>query len=443
MKTIRAILVLALAVLLTSTRNASGFVVTLGGDSLGVNNDLASALYSGSIQHGVALLTELGAETPDGGMIVDLGVPAVSADGDVVFGAESAEPTGQQHWDIFRVDPLDPQHRMMPLLRSAAISPQCVPVLKIDPMPAPSAAGALAFLAASKSGRDTLFRYADGEVSCAATVGDKTSAGNRIIMFGFGSAAAAGNGDVVLSARVEDRPGLNDAAIVIVHRNGLIDEVARAGQSAPGGGIYSNSFGRPAAVAAGLRTKIAFVNRTKTGSRLYLYESNRVRMLTRSGAQMSEGKTLEYISAGVPALSTNGTVTIMARLATRGAILVLKQGLIQTIALEGQHTDGEIEADYFGDPIINASGGIFFTIENDQQESRLCTVDAASRPGAPPMHEVAQVSPFGGTLVGNQRGDMAFLGGRNHGSEIRPNSPMNPPKGFWPATEAARNGRWD
>lgn len=430
MKTIRAIVVLALTVQLAGSRNAIGFVMTLGGDGLGVDNNLASALYSGSGQNGIAMLTELGAETPGGGIITDLGVPAVSADGDVVFGAESMEPSGGRRWDIFRVDPLDPQHRMMPLLRSAGISPRCAPVLKMDPVPAPSSAGAIAFIAPSASGRDTLFRYADGEVACAATIGDRTSAGNRIVMFGFGSAIASGNGDVVLLARVNDRAGRDHAAIVVVRRNGAIDEIVRAGESAPGGGIYSDSFGRPAAVAVGLRTLVAFANRIKTGSRLYLYEGNRVRMLVRPGAQTPDG-ALKYISDGVPALSADGTVAVKARLATRSAILVLKQGQIETIALGGQRSDGGIEAEYFGDPVISASGGIYFTIENDQQESRLCTVAAATTFGALHLHELARVSPFGGTLVGNQRGDLTFLGARAHGSGMRVNSPMNSSNGFF------------
>jgi hypothetical protein len=430
MKTIRAIVVLVWAIQLAGARNAIGFVVTLGGDGLGVDNNLASALYSGSGQRGVAMLTELGAETPDGGMITDLGVPAVSADGDVVFGAESVEPSGRSSWEIFRIDPLDPQHRMMPLLRSAGISPQCAPAMKIDPVPAPSAAGALAFIAPSATGSDTLFRYADGEVSCLATIGDKTSAGNRIVMFGFGSAIAAGNGDVVLSTRVTDRVGRDRAAIVVVRRNGTIDEVAHAGEPAPGGGLYSDGFGRPAAVAVGSRTMVAFANRIKTASRLYLYEDNRVRMLVRPGAQTPDG-TVQYISAGMPALSADGTVAIMARLATRSSILIVKQSRLQVIAREGQRTDGDIEADYFGDPVINASGGVYFTIEDDQQESRLCTVTAVPKSRALQLHELAQVSPFGGTLVGNQRGDVAFLGAREHGSAVRVNSTMNSASDFF------------
>ena len=409
MKTIRAIVVLSLAVQLAGARNAIGFVVTLGGDGPGVDNNLASALYSGSVQRGVAMLTELGAETPDGGMITDLGVPAVSADGDVVFGAESEEPSGRRRWDIFRVDPLDPQHRLIPLLRDAAFSPRCTPALKIDPVPAPSAAGELAFIAPNTSGGDTLFRFAEGEVSCVAAVGDKTSAGDRIVMFGFGSASASANGDVVLSTRVNDRAGRDRAAIVVVRRSGAIDEVARAGESALGGGIFSDSFGRPAVVAVGSRTMVAFANRIENGSRLYLYEGNRVRMLVRGGMRTPEG-VLEYVSGGIPALSADGTVAFMARLATRSSILIVKQNRLQAIAQEGQRTDGGIEADYFGDPVISASGGVNFTIENDEQESRLCTVVAAPKSAALQIHELAQVSPFGGTLVGNQRGDVAFLG---------------------------------
>jgi len=56
MKTIRAIVVLSLAVQLAGARNAIGFVVTLSGDGPGVDNNLASALYSGSVQRGVAML---------------------------------------------------------------------------------------------------------------------------------------------------------------------------------------------------------------------------------------------------------------------------------------------------------------------------------------------------------------------------------------------------
>jgi ABC-type multidrug transport system ATPase subunit len=57
--------------------------------------------------------------------------------------------------------------------------------------------------------------------------------------------------------------------------------------------------------------------------------------------------------------------------------------------LEGQRTEGDIEANYFGDPVISVSGRIYFTIENDQQESRLCTVAAAPKSGAPQLHELA------------------------------------------------------
>jgi hypothetical protein len=175
---------------------------------------------------------------------------------------------------------------------------------------------------------------------------------------------------------------------------------------------------------------VAFANRIKTDSRLYLYEDNRVRMLVRAGAQTPDG-ILEYISGGIPALSADGTVAIMARLATRSSILIIKQSHLETIALEGQRTDAGIEADYFGDPVISASGGVYFTIENNEQESRLCTVVVASKSGALQMHELGQVSPFGGTLVGNQRGDIAFLGAGARGSEMQVNSPMNSANGFF------------
>jgi hypothetical protein len=52
----------------------------------------------------VTLIAQLGTIAPGGDVFEDLGVPSISPEGDVVFGAETVGQDQRPRWDIYRAN---------------------------------------------------------------------------------------------------------------------------------------------------------------------------------------------------------------------------------------------------------------------------------------------------------------------------------------------------
>jgi hypothetical protein len=80
----------------------------------------------------------------------------------------------------------------MRVLDGASIRDGCHPDFKVDPYAVTGANGVVAFLAPEASGKDAVFRYQDGHLSCVARIGDRTAQGHTLKLLDFGSADIAG-----------------------------------------------------------------------------------------------------------------------------------------------------------------------------------------------------------------------------------------------------------
>jgi hypothetical protein len=192
--------------------SAHAITVMLGSPTnVGVGQDLTSVLYASGPNGAAIRLAKLGMDAPGGGVFSDFGVPTVAPDGAVVFAAEVTVGKSRPKWSIFRAAPNAAEGRGLALaIDPKTISTSCSPTFKIDPYPVVGSNGQIAFIAPDAKGKSTLFRYLDGELTCAAKIGAPTVDGNLVQEFSFGSAEMTADGEVAFLGLVDG--GLFDPA---------------------------------------------------------------------------------------------------------------------------------------------------------------------------------------------------------------------------------------
>ncbi len=186
-----------MALLFVTANPAHAVVFNIGGPggAAGVDMNTTSGLYASGRDEVATLVAQLGAVAPGGGVFEDLGVPSVSPEGDVVFGAETVGQDERPRWDIYRAQVGAPgNRRIVRVLDEAEISDNCRPNFKVDPYAVAGAKGVVAFLAPEASGKDAVFRYENGRLSCVARIGDRTAQGHTLKLLYFGSADIASDG---------------------------------------------------------------------------------------------------------------------------------------------------------------------------------------------------------------------------------------------------------
>src|SRR5260370_7344397 len=128
----------AIATLLTAS-HAGAFTITLGGpepESASPSTNLTSTIWAGASGGALVKIAEVGAPAPGGGTFTEMGVPSISPESQVIFGAEVTDPGGAARWEIFRGDlNAPPDRRVVPAIDKAAASPGRVPNIKLDPHP--------------------------------------------------------------------------------------------------------------------------------------------------------------------------------------------------------------------------------------------------------------------------------------------------------------------
>src|SRR5216683_1769261 len=232
----------ALAVtLMLAASQASAITLTLGGpepESVAPTTDLTSTIWASGADGALVKIATVGEDAPGGGTFSEMGVPSISPESQVIFGAEVTAADGAARWEIYRGDPAaSPARRVVRAIENSATSPRCVPNIKLDPYPIAGSNGEIAFIAPEAAGSDALFRYADGELTCAVRLGDKTAEGHALEMMHFGSATMAPSG-----------------------------EVAVKGSRTPRGSRYLASFSLPAVVSTPHGPIIAFTAMTARGA---------------------------------------------------------------------------------------------------------------------------------------------------------------------------------
>ena len=418
--------------ILLSAASASAVTLTLGGpdpESASSGTDLTSTIWASGFGGAPEKIATVGGVAPEGGTFTDMGVPSISPEGMVIFGAEVTSPDGIARWEIFRGDPTAPLgRRVARAIEKNAASPGCVPNLKIDPYPVAGANGAIAFIAPEAAGSDALFRYADGELTCATRTGDRTASGHILKMMHFGSATMAPSGEVAFIGRIYDRGGGENGgaqrsshlAVMLAPVHGPIREVVVADAR---GSRNLGDFGRPAVVSTSRGPIVAF---TATNTRrsyahgygLYVFRNGKTALMLASGDQTPVGR-VSFLSNGRPALSGNGSIAVCGASGERRAIFSIRDGHPAVVVTPGHATGAGSQIVTFGDPVVSATGRIMVGITDNDDRNLLYAlapgnVMRISMPSVPEGELVGGLGPqiFAGTLVINEAGAFAFIGGR-------------------------------
>ena len=409
---------MALALFFTAAP-ARAVVFNMGGPdpgSAGIDMDSTSGLYASGRDGAVTLIAQLGAIAPDGDIFNDLGVPSISPEGDVVFGAETIGQDKRPRWDIFRADAGAPgNRRIVHVLDDTTITKDCRPAFKTDPYAVAGPGGMVLFLAPEASGNDAVFRYQNGHLSCVARVGDRTTQGHTLKVLFFGSADIADNGDMAFLGKVDDH-GVAKSSVLTFDSTGTLHEVAREGASAPGGGKFQSSFGRPAILQSPFGDVIAFTNRSRKTDTVYVSSAGKLSRSFRTGMRTKLGD-LTYVSDGPPGLLPDGTVLVTGAVHDRFAVFRAKNGAVVPIKRQGDVTQFGTRLQSFVDPSVTSSGLVYIGGHDDSGEERLFVFESGEAAKVP-IESSADVTASGrwmppffpGTLAVNQRGDLTALG---------------------------------
>jgi hypothetical protein len=401
-----------IAVVLVAAPDASAFRLSMnGGNSLRV--ETPAALYASDAGGRLVKIVARGARVPGGGTIADFGIPAVAADGSVIFGADlRGEAVG---WRIFRADP-DPSGgvRIAPALGNSEGTPACRPLLKSDPQAVASGIGSFVFVASDQFGRSTLFRYSNGHLDCPVRTGDRTGEGHVISSLGFGTAAAAENGTVIFGGSIvgkRDAAGRVDsqAAILLIEQRGQPQEIAVGGSRAEDGKRYGPGFGLPSISDSTSGPLVSFVNRGGDESSLFVGTAKHPHRATTTGVHTSAG-TLTYLSPGRPSMAEDGTVAVKAASGEHTVIVVVRSGEPVVVAQDGDRPSGMAVTD--ADPAALRTGQLYVQAVDAESREHVLSLSAASL-GGTPLKRAALVSGalsvYPESVNVNRKGAVAFL----------------------------------
>src|ERR1700675_3697097 len=128
----------ALAILLLTPLSAHAVSLTLNGDSADLQMDNTQAVYASDSNGVPVLITEIGMRAPGGGLVTEVGWPAMMPDGRVFFGAEThpKDTNVKTRGNIFIGNAgAGPSHRIVAALNPKALAGDCSPAFKGDPYP--------------------------------------------------------------------------------------------------------------------------------------------------------------------------------------------------------------------------------------------------------------------------------------------------------------------
>ena len=415
----------ALAILLLTPLNAHAVSLSLNGNSADLQMDNTQAVYASDDSGVPTMITRIGMKAPGGGVITEVGVPAMMPDGRVIFGAESQpkDTNLKPRWNIFigNADAV-PSHRIIAALNPKALVGDCTPAFKGDPYPIADMDGNIAFISTVPHGRDALFFYSHGKLTCMAKAGEKTNEGHEIAILSFGSAQMGDDGQVTFTGFLGDsaKPSGHRQALMVASLGRGVTELAVEGEYGPNHTLYQRPFGLPAALPSQLGTMVAFTAKTPTGAALFLYSGGSMARILPTGTLTSVGP-VTYLSAGRPGLMADGTAAVLAGCARIPAIFRLTRQRLDLRIERGQLTPFGTELESLGDPVLTASGAMFVGATDTDDREKLYVLspnDAFFEVGETEfIYRIALAaqrhhSIFTGTLTVNQHGDFAYLGGR-------------------------------
>jgi hypothetical protein len=414
-----------LAILLLSPLSAQAISLSLNGNSADLQMDNTQAVYASDSNGVPVLITAIGMTVRGGGTVTEVGVPSMMPDGRVIFGAETQPKDAniKPRWNIYigNADAV-PSHRIISALNPKALGQDCTPAFKGDPYPIADTDEDIAFISAVPHGRDALFFYSHGKLSCMAKAGDKTSQGHEVAVLSFGSAQVGDDGQVVFTGYLGDsnNPAGHHQALLLASPTGGITELAVEGEYGPNHTLYQRPFGLPAALPTARGIMVAFTAKTPSGAALFLYSDGSMARILPTGTLTSVGP-VSFLSAGRPGLMADGTTAVLAGCARMPAIFRLTHQRLDLRIQRGQLTPFGTELESLGDPVLTASGAMFVGATDTDEHEKLYVLspdDAFFEVGESEfIYRIAMGaekhhSIFTGTLTVNQHGDFAYLGGR-------------------------------
>jgi hypothetical protein len=415
----------ALAILLLTPLSAHAVSLSLNGNGADLQMDNTQAVYASDSNGVPMLITAVGMKVRDGSAVTEVGVPSMMPDGRVIFGAETQpkDTNIKPRWNVYigNADAV-PSHRIITALNPKALTGNCIPAFKGDPYPVADTDEDIAFISTVPHGRDALFFYSQGKLSCMAKAGDKTSQGHEVAVLSFGSAQIGDDGQVVFTGYLGDsnNPAGHHQALLLASPTGGITELAVEGDYGPNHTLYQRPFGLPAALPTARGIMVAFTAKTPSGAALFLYSDGSMARILPTGTLTSVGP-VTFLSAGRPGLMPDGTTAVLAGCARMPAIFRMTHQRLDLRIQRGQLTPFGTELESLGDPVLTASGAMFIgaTDTDDHEKLYVLSPDDAFfevgesefiyriAMGAQKHHTI-----FTGTLTVNQHGDFAYLGGR-------------------------------
>src|SRR5260370_13241112 len=138
----------AVAFLLVASQ-ASAITLTLAGpqpESVAPATDLTSTIWASGADGALIRIATVGDDAPGGGTFTEMGVPSISPESQVIFGAGVTAADGAARWEIFRGDPAaSPARRVAREIDKSTTSPRCVPNIKLAPHPVARSNSHIAF----------------------------------------------------------------------------------------------------------------------------------------------------------------------------------------------------------------------------------------------------------------------------------------------------------
>src|SRR6266481_5864241 len=402
-------LVVALAIALF-IGSAHAFMIGLDGSA----SNGSDALYALNRHGREVKIAQTGTVGPDWVVLEDLGLPTVSSDGTVLFGA-AREWNHQIRWSIFEAQP-DSGALLNVALPTSFDGDESLE-MKADPRPQQTSDGGIVFLAhessQGSSGDDALFKLSHGKLKRLVRTGERLSDGRTIHLIAFGSVRPESQGGIAFSGYLE--PG--GQAELMISESGAITALASQDKQLPDSEHFT-SFGLPASTVTADGPLIAFTARTDRGVGLFTFARGRLRKVLAQSASCGGGH-IDYLSAARPALNDRGALAVRGKCSGTEGIFLARHGTADLIVSADQATHRGTRLDRLGDPMLSEST-VFFGALTADGDSSLFNIFAGKINKIVPidMPEINVAFPVSAnrhtietTSVSiNQHGEIAYLG---------------------------------
>ena len=402
-------LVVALAIA-SFIGSAHAFMIGLDGSA----SNGSDALYALNRHGREVKIAQTGTVGPDWVVLEDLGLPTVSSDGTVLFGA-AREWNHQIRWSIFEAQP-DSGALLNVALPTSFDGDESLD-MKADPRPQQTSDGGIVFLAhessQGSSGDDALFKLSHGKLKRLVRTGERLSDGRTIHLIAFGSVRPESQGGIAFSGYLE--PG--GQAEMMVSESGAITALASQDKQLPDSEHFT-SFGLPASTVTADGPLIAFTARTDRGVGLFTFARGRLSKVLAQSASCGGGH-IDYLSAARPALNDRGALAVRGKCSGTEGIFLARHGTAELIVSADQATHRGTRLDRLGDPMLSESTVFFGALTADGDSSlfnifagkinKIVPIDMPETNVAFPV--TANRHTIETTSVSiNQHGEIAYLG---------------------------------